>query len=605
MNPTDKNHIRDLLQKYGLLGTHQDDFINDILLSKLQEVADFYQPIGGLDGYVKKICELSCLKEKEEGQISPPPYFDLSVSSKSFLRAFLRGLTVSHKTVEIYVVGGAGDRLGLQSNETGQPLPAARLPFLGRTLLAGLFRDLEAREYWVYKLTGWRGFTPVVLMTSSEKRNNEEIVAILEAEKYFNRPKDSFFIVQQPQAPVLTPEGSFIFHDGALLLKPGGHGVLWKVMHDQGAFCWLKKKNVHYALIRQINNPLAAIDGALIAFLGLGDRLVQKEKKAFGFIGCLPLPGLAEGVLVQKKNAVGNVITNHEYTKDPLPAVKKGHKRSGQLRNLSGVYLANTNILFASIPELERISMKIPFPGMMVNKKGVKIATEQGEVYGVRLETTMQNIADGFISSRGTKKALKTFLLLYPRARLISVTKKLTGKYETPQRAFYDYLEVVRQVFKNTQPQSYEEYEEKGPRFLFFYHPAFGVLQQIIRQKLQDITLGMHSELEIEVPGTYIKKLCLQGSLRILSSSSSDFRSKKEASVTIENVTIRNKGVGPVTPEDAWKRTYDRKEEVQVLFQGEGRFVLKNCELQGSRFYVVPEGCLLEVIGETAICRKL
>lgn len=44
---------------------------------------------------------------------------------------------------EIYPLGGSADRLGLVHPETGECLPAAMLPFCGRTLLEGLIRDLQ------------------------------------------------------------------------------------------------------------------------------------------------------------------------------------------------------------------------------------------------------------------------------------------------------------------------------------------------------------------------------------------------------------------------------------------------------------------------------
>lgn len=49
---------------------------------------------------------------------------------------------------------GAGDRLGLTCEVTGEPLPAAMLPYCGRTMMEGLMRDLQAREYLYFRLTG-------------------------------------------------------------------------------------------------------------------------------------------------------------------------------------------------------------------------------------------------------------------------------------------------------------------------------------------------------------------------------------------------------------------------------------------------------------------
>lgn len=44
---------------------------------------------------------------------------------------------------EIYPLGGSADRLGFVDPDTGECLPAAMLPYCGRTLLEGLIRDLQ------------------------------------------------------------------------------------------------------------------------------------------------------------------------------------------------------------------------------------------------------------------------------------------------------------------------------------------------------------------------------------------------------------------------------------------------------------------------------
>lgn len=36
------------------------------------------------------------------------------------------------------------------------------------------------------------------------------------------------------------------------MLKPGGHGAIWKLMHDTGTFRWLASHNRQAALVRQI-----------------------------------------------------------------------------------------------------------------------------------------------------------------------------------------------------------------------------------------------------------------------------------------------------------------------------------------------------------------
>lgn len=38
----------------------------------------------------------------------------------------------------------------------------------------------------------------------------------------------------------------------APMMKPGGHGAIWKLMLDKGAFAWLRSLNCEAALVRQI-----------------------------------------------------------------------------------------------------------------------------------------------------------------------------------------------------------------------------------------------------------------------------------------------------------------------------------------------------------------
>lgn len=86
-----------------------------------------------------------------------PPGLDLTdpeSGAAAGQRAAAQGLLALPFLAEVLPVGGAGDRLGLVCEATGQALPAAMLPYCGRPMLAGLLRDLAAREYLYWHLTG-------------------------------------------------------------------------------------------------------------------------------------------------------------------------------------------------------------------------------------------------------------------------------------------------------------------------------------------------------------------------------------------------------------------------------------------------------------------
>ena len=137
---------------------------------------------------------------------------------------------------------GAGDRLGLVCEATGDPLPSAMLPYCGRPMIAGLLRDLTAREYLHFRLFGVQHTTPVAIMTSDAKGNHRRVSAVLAASRHFGRPARSFRLFCQPLVPVLEAATGMWVLPEALRpsMKPGGHGAIWKLMHDNGIFDWLE-----------------------------------------------------------------------------------------------------------------------------------------------------------------------------------------------------------------------------------------------------------------------------------------------------------------------------------------------------------------------------
>jgi UTP---glucose-1-phosphate uridylyltransferase len=136
---------------------------------------------------------------------------------------------------------GAGDRLGLVCDETGEPLPAAMLPYAGRPIFERLLRDLTAREYLYYRVFGRQLTTPVAIMTSDAKGNDARVRAMLRERAHFGRPAASFRLFNQPLVPVLEANtGRWLLPEAlAPSMKPGGHGAIWKLMHDHGVFDWL------------------------------------------------------------------------------------------------------------------------------------------------------------------------------------------------------------------------------------------------------------------------------------------------------------------------------------------------------------------------------
>ncbi len=597
------------------------------ILQILWEVEKFYDAIGGLVGYHLTVLRLMIDKYRDyqnnpSNQIPScrylkPKGIDISQDTLEVRKMILKGIENLPHCAEMYPVGGAGDRLHLKDENSGVALPSAKLFFCGKTLLEGLIQDLQAREYLYYKIYLKQITTPVVLMTSHEKNNYQHVFNIFEEKNWFDRSNDSFLFLVQPLAPMVTIHGEWSisspFH---LTLKPGGHGAIWKLAKDKGAFDWLRLKGRSKILLRQINNPVAGTDFGLLAFLGVGFH----SGKKFGFSSCHRLVKMAEGmnVIVERKVDDGYEyrLSNIEYTdfqKYGIEDIPEGSDSGYSL------YPANTNILFADIGAVEWAIEKMPIPGMLVNMKGkAPMVNSMGDidlVESARLESTMQNLADCFIDKASfplqfTKEGIEhqqTFITYGDRAKTISVTKNAfqEGKSinETPEGCFYDvlqnYYELLTVYCGFILPKlfSREDYLDYGPNFITLFHPAIGPLYSIIKQKIRGGFIEEKSELQLDISEIDIENLYLKGSLlvkaeRILGhkdASSLIQYSENVGRCVLHNVRVINKGVRR-KKQIYWQNQLEREESLRIELNGLSEFYAKDVTFKGNLLIQVPHG---------------
>jgi UTP---glucose-1-phosphate uridylyltransferase len=592
------------------------------LVQTLLKIEKFYTAIGGIAGYHLTVLKFILEKEAPHTPLSEsvryftPEGIDISKPTPEVHQMIRWGIEQLEKMAEIYPVGGAGDRLQLLDEKTGEPLPAAQLPFCGRTLIEGLIRDLQGREYLHYKLCGKQLITPIAIMTSHEKHNHEHICQICEDHQWFGRPRESFLFFIQLLVPVITKEGKWVMSSPLhLALKPGGHGVIWKEALDQGVFDWLKQQNRTKALIRQINNPIAGTDNGLIAFAGLG----SKRNKDFGFASCFRLLNTAEGmdVLIERKIDDGFEyrITNIEYTEFEQRGVKDAPSSPDSPYSL---FPANTNILFIDLEAIKDAVAICPIPGMLINMKNtVSCSDSHGQeiqVQAGRLESTMQNIADYIVEKHpfpleeGKRGDLRTYLTYNQRNKTISVTKQIfvPGKplVGTPEGCFYDLMSNYHDLLTNycmlELPDLPDEmsYLQQGPSFLVHIHPALGMLYSVIAQKIRGGSLAFGSEWILEIAEVDIENLQLEGSL-IVEADSVMGKSNEEGIVVyssncgkcvLKNVVVKNQGIDRNSHNHFWKNQINRKECLHIVLHGNAEFTAENVVLSGDYFIEVPEG---------------
>ncbi|MFA6916156.1 MAG: UTP--glucose-1-phosphate uridylyltransferase [Parachlamydiales bacterium] len=575
----------------------------------LRNTDHFYSSIGGILGYHLAILRKLEAKDAKTHHYELPPTYDVR-EDQNLRRSVIRsGIEAMNALSEIYVVGGAADRLELKDPLTNIPLPAAMLPYLGNTLLEGLLRDLQAREYLYFKLIGRQVETPLVMMTSESNSNHQLIEDYLKQKSWYGRDPVSFKIATQPLVPLISTEGNWcVEKEFTPYLRPGGHGALWKIALDEGVFDWLIKQGRKYTLIRQINNPAAGIDGTLLAFAGIG----SSQKKTFGFAACERLPGASEGVDVLvphvEDSLVRYSITNIEYT--DLPKELQPGQKGSQ------VYPANTNILFADIKAIKHVITANPLPGLVINMK-TTVSTPLGEVQAGRVESLMQNIADSVLSApfangvKPTKDDLPSFVMLNARQKTISTAKKAykegSGLNETPQGAYYYLLNAYYELLKVhcgveiQGPGTEEEYLKNDWGFLAYLHPALGPQFEIISQKIRGGNFSKHSVLELEIAELDLFNIELNGCLRVRADTPlGEYSlgrlaySHKGGKCTLRNVTILNEGVERA---DAipWKKELKYKECLEIVLHGDAEFYAQNVTFKGAKRYEVPPGYRLKI----------
>jgi UDP-N-acetylglucosamine pyrophosphorylase len=579
------------------------------LLESLAEVERFYAPLGGIVGYHATTLQLLrrqifSSSKKSQIRFKAPPFIDLSHPNDPLpLEAVMWGIEALPHTAEIYTAGGAADRLGLRD------VPAALLRFCGKTLLEYLVVDLQAKEYLHYKLFDRQVTTPLAIMTSSEKENDARLLAFFEEKKWFNRGGKEIRLFVQPLVPALDEKGQWALQGPFQpLLKPGGHGVIWKLAEQEGIFQWLHCLGKRKALVRQINNIIPGVDGGLLAFVGLG----CKGDLQMGFASCSRLVRTSEGinVLIEKKNE-GNTsycLTSIEYCDLDRYGLED---EPMSLWNPYSKYPANTNILFVDLQAVQRAVKQTPFPGLLVNAKKMKVLGDTGEWEEreiVRLESTMQNIADTFTEPHVPSRTYLTYNLRHKTISPIKRTWAEGALFETPEGCLYDILKNGRQLlaqfcqFSVPELPLEEDFLKKRVPFLFFYHPALGPLYSIIEQKLQKGSLHLGSLLDLQIADLYAENLAVEGSLQIKAEALMGHLdeegilrySNRTGKCHLKNVRIKNRGLGPISPQQAWKELR-AMESCSIVLEEGAEFAAENVTLQGSFSICVPKNVRLSV----------
>lgn len=610
------------------------------LVTMLRRLEKFYDAIGGIIGYQLASLELILAAEQEQRGLLPKetntgegkPRFlvprgqNLALEKDFASQASIWGLQGLPEMGEIYPLGGAGDRLGLVDEKTGECLPVAMLPYCGRTLLQGLIRDLQAREYLHFRISGQTCITPIAIMTSAAKQNHQRVQALCDSHGWFGRGRENFKLFEQPLVPAVAAFDGRWLMSGPLtaVLKPGGHGVIWKLACDEGVFDWFENKGRKAAMVRQISNPMAGTDVTMLTLSGVGLR----GNKKFGFASCDRNVGTAEGVnvLTEVKRPDGSWdygVTCVEYTEFGKLGIADTTIKPGSLQSQ---FPANTNVLYVDLESVKHAAStdsKAALPGLIMNlKKPVKFVDNLGRMHSVkagRLECTMQNIADSLMDSFSEQQPvsqhgdLSTFLLYNDRRKVTSSAKRRRkpddlSLHQTPDGSFLDLNRNAAELFvscgvKMPLLENNQCYLEAPPPFIVLWNPALGPLWDVVRQKVVGGSIMPNSEVQLEIAELLWRDVHVDGSLLIHAENILGEVEESEKGEQIlhygqrcgrcrlERVHIQNKGVDWVSPQNVfWQHKIQRLESIRIYLHGDAEFDARDVTLEGSHIFDVPAG---------------
>ncbi|XP_010658245.1 UTP--glucose-1-phosphate uridylyltransferase 3, chloroplastic isoform X1 [Vitis vinifera] len=629
------------------------------LLKTLREIEQFYDCIGGIIGYQIVVLELltQSLSKKHINwiqhineamqcqllELHSPCGLDLSKNTAYASQAALWGVEGLPELGEIYPLGGSADRLGLVDPDTGECLPAAMLPYCGRTLLEGLIRDLQAREFLYFKIYGKQCITPVAIMTSAAKNNHEHITSLCERHQWFGRGQSSFQLFEQPLVPAVSAEDGewLVTKPFTPVCKPGGHGVIWKLAYDKGIFQWFYDHGRKGATVRQVSNVVAATDLTLLALAGIGLR----HRKKMGFASCKRNSGATEGINVLiEKNLDGKWeygLSCIEYTEFDKFGITDGLLSSNSLQ---AGFPANTNILYVDLPSAELVGSsndEKSLPGMVLNIKKPIVYEDyfgfQHSVSGGRLECTMQNIADNFFNTYASRcykgveaDVLDTFIVYNERRRVTSSAKKKRkhadkSLHQTPDGSLLDIMRNAYDLLSqcdikmpeqcsgvllhhNLQIEGNDRYADSGPPFLVLLHPALGPLWEVSRQKFYGGSISMGSELQLEIAEFLWRNVQLDGSMIVIAENvmgSTRIDENGEPMLQyghrcgrckLQNVKVQNKGINWNSGDNIyWKHDVQRFEALKIILHGNAEFEATDVILQRNHVFEVPNGYKMKI----------
>lgn len=507
----------------AVLSDVKSDEAKEAIIAQLK-VADSAYP-GGLKNYCDRARKL--LADSKNG-VNPfegytpekPESLDLAVGSAEFFKYEELGMNNLHKLCFVLVAGGLGERLGYPDIKVKLPTEVVtHTSYLEWYMSCILHLQTVAREK-----TGQTSLTlPLAIMTSAD--THERTLTFLEANDYFGLNKIQVSMLLQDKVPaLLNNEADIAVEDGAVVMKPHGHGDVHTLLHQSG----LAKKwhDAGHAYVFFFQDTNALCFRSLAVFLGSS---IDKELTMNSL--CVPRPPKDNvgGICRLVNSTTGSEMTlNVEYNQ--LDSLLKSAGLEGDVAESSTGYSAfpgNCNILLfglnAYVHALQQSNGAVP---EFVNPKYAD-ADKSTFKSPTRLECMMQDFARNFQGAGhkvGATVLPAWFCFSTVKNSVIDAIKKLEAGASpesafTAEAQFYSNnvrcFEIaackagIKADFAKPKKQTFAQLSyDLGPRLCI--HPSFGLFVTELVDKLKKMTppptsITMHEESTLVIGGAEVQ----------------------------------------------------------------------------------------------------
>lgn len=455
-----------------------------------------------------------------------------------------KGIEYLNEVALVLVAGGLGERLGLKVNKLLIPFDL----YQKKTYLHYYCQAIFSLQKLYYEKYQEKIAIPLLII--SNEKGFHQIQKELEKNNFFHLTKSKIYLKKQLEVPCFDCDAQPFIEDFNLKFKPHGHGnvhdVLLQKNENQKSLAenFLQQNKKYLFFLQDTNFSSWNI---FLSLLSINAEKNKQKKNDFSFYTIHAKKDLPMGRIV-KATGEKQAIVNMEY--NYLDKIDKKDL------NLEECY-ANTNLLFCDLEKYISLSQKI------TNELAIFVnAKKNDKNYALRLEKMMQDISPFFDAEKvnvvyGEKQEsftpFKVNLNAYrDKPSFLSAEQTLPLNLES----FFGNARNIlskNNTFEEKESIKFNEHFDFSQQSKVSLHPFFFLYKKKSFEQISDNFFSTNSFVALNGINIHFKKN------NIKSNSALILNVHPEASLTVENLIVKNKGFKQISLEEDSSHFFEYK----------------------------------------------